>query len=251
MTSVRKESPLFTRPTHRFIAGFLFVCSISLAFCYATYEPSPPPRVNVLWSEGIGRIQREALETEHRLEQAAYQAGRTWSYRIIDASTENIRRLVQNPAIEDTHYIDRRTFQLIEPPPTSLATLLWFILLSSLIGGTVASFTTWLPRHRWSRLWSLATRGIVELPAEALGFFRVFYAAYLFQALSKGRLVIYGRYVADDRWPEWRWLCQGRSKSRPRWRNQLRHVEQRAEQRTRVDGQATVTTSPGQKETRR
>jgi hypothetical protein len=40
---------------------------------------------------------------------------RTWSYLLPDGSTANIRRLVNDPLVEDTGGIDRSTLTLVEP----------------------------------------------------------------------------------------------------------------------------------------
>lgn len=74
-------------------------------------------------------------------------------------------------------------------------------------------FSTWLRRGWRSRLLSLATRGIPELPAEVLGFFRIFYAAFLFIALSGRRLQIRDGFTAGD--PSFRWAWVDWLVSRP------------------------------------
>ena len=116
--------------------AFVLAFSVSLAFCYATYDPISP-RVNVRWSEDVTPRQRVALEAAYRLAQPEYADGTTWSYGLLDISTGNIQRLVQDPAVDDTHMIERRTFELTEPPPTLLFVLLWFLVWSSIVGVTV------------------------------------------------------------------------------------------------------------------
>ncbi len=132
-----------------FAAPFVLAFLFSLAFCYVTYDPIPP-RVNVRWSEHITLSQRVALEAAYHLAEPDYADGRTWSYGLLDTSTDNIQRLVQDPAAEDTHKIDRETFELTEPLPAPLFILFRFLVLSSMIGVVVASFVTWvalLPRR--------------------------------------------------------------------------------------------------------
>jgi hypothetical protein len=67
------------------------------------------PRVNIRWREAVSAADRTALERRHDL-RAGIQEGRTWHYRLGDRSRENIRALVEEPAVEDTSYIDRVAF---------------------------------------------------------------------------------------------------------------------------------------------
>ena len=67
------------------------------------------PRVNVRWQEAVGAADRAALERRHDL-QNGVQDGRTWQYQLGDSSLDNIRALVEDPAVEDTGYIDRNAF---------------------------------------------------------------------------------------------------------------------------------------------
>ena len=136
------------------MAPFVLTFLLSLAFCYATYSPIPP-RVNVRWREDVTLSQRVALEAAYRLAEPAYDSGTTWSYGLLDTSTDNIQRLVQDPAADDTHMIDRGTFELTEPPPERLIVLFRFLGLSSIVGVIVASFFVWgaLLRPRARRWW--------------------------------------------------------------------------------------------------
>ena len=65
-------------PRNRMLTWFAFMLafSVSLAFCYATYDPIPP-RVNVRWSEDVTPRQRVALEAAYRLAQPEYADGTT------------------------------------------------------------------------------------------------------------------------------------------------------------------------------
>ena len=85
-----------------FVAPFVFAFLLSLAFCYATYDPITP-RVSVRWSESVTPSQRVALEAAYHLAEPEY-TDRTWSYSLLDTSGENIQRLVQDPAIDDTQH---------------------------------------------------------------------------------------------------------------------------------------------------
>lgn len=66
------------------------------------------PRVHVRWAEDVGAGDRVALELEHDLRNGVAD-GLTWQYELGDRSADNIRALVENPAVEDTAYLDRDT----------------------------------------------------------------------------------------------------------------------------------------------
>ena len=172
-------------PRNRTLTWFAFMLafSVSLAFCYTTYDPIPP-RVNVRWSEDVAPRQRVALEAAYRLAQPEYADGTTWSYGLLDTSTGNIQRLVQDPAVDDTHMIERRTFELTEPPPTLLFVLLRFLVWSSIVGVTVASFSR--SYGRWWRAFLKASDGapmrLVELTARSFVFLVV--ASYFYMLME-------------------------------------------------------------------
>jgi hypothetical protein len=63
--------------------------------------------VHVRWREGIDDETRARLETRFTLTQPERLDGTTWRYDLIDASVGNVRALVDEPAAEDTHHIDR------------------------------------------------------------------------------------------------------------------------------------------------
>lgn len=135
-----------------------------LAFWYlaATYVPDPSeaPGVNIRWTAEVTDAQREALEVQYRLAQPQHQgsdpadrspAGRTWSYRITDASTENIRQLVEDPAAEDTSNIDRVNFSVDageDAPGFPVVRLLFY---ACLVGLVPAALSTLIAVFWWTR----------------------------------------------------------------------------------------------------
>ena len=68
---------------------------------------SVAPVVRVRWAAEIGDVQRANLETRFRLTAAQRREGTTWSYELLDPSPANVTALVSDPAVADTHYIDR------------------------------------------------------------------------------------------------------------------------------------------------
>ncbi len=147
----------------RFAASFVLVFSTSLAFSYVTYEAPPAPRINVRWSAHVTSLQQRTVEATYHLTEPDHQEGRTWSYAILDTSTDNLRRLVQDPAAEDTHWIDRATFELSEPPPAPLFVLSGFLALSSLLAIVAAAFFTWMGPERWKLLFRVPTMSLAPL----------------------------------------------------------------------------------------
>ena len=159
-----------------------------------------------------------------------------------DTSVAAIQRLLLDPAVEDTQYIDRERFTLAsEAAPGPLADRFW-LLWAVPIGVATGVWAAWIGRERWRRVgfrfwhvrlpswrvgtWVAAssavvyrvitpvlTRGIPELRSDVLGFFRFFYAAFLFLALADGRLELIPGRVPDDGQLGWEWL--GWLSSRP------------------------------------
>jgi len=67
------------------------------------------PRVHVRWHEGVSPADRAALERRYDLRNGIPVEGTatTWRYGLGELSPENIRALIQDPAVDDTEYIDR------------------------------------------------------------------------------------------------------------------------------------------------
>jgi hypothetical protein len=85
--------------------------------------PAPPPdRIQVRWTPESDS-QRLLLEERFRLRDGVLRGEpgeRTWLYEIDDASRENLRALIDDPHVADTHLVDRATAQLApqESPAT-------------------------------------------------------------------------------------------------------------------------------------
>ena len=202
------------------IAGAL--CMLLFWAHYATFWARyTVPRISVRWSDAATTQTREDLEAAYGLAARLQEEGQTWSYLLTDASAGNLRRLVSDPVVADTHNIDRGRFELTgDNPPGPLEGrywLLWSAVLSIAAGLTAA----WIGRERLrfagattARAAAAAlrataaamTRGIPEARAEVLGFFRFFYATFLFFALAGGRLVLEAGRVPDDGQLGWAWL---------------------------------------------
>jgi hypothetical protein len=105
--------------------------------------------VNVRWRSDVTEGTRRAVADALGLHEVEDRGNRTWGYFLDDPSTENVRRLVRHPAIEDTHHIDRLAFRVLRAdtdlgdylngPPAWIARLLEFLSRASLLLGAAAA----------------------------------------------------------------------------------------------------------------
>ena len=77
-----------------------------------------PVQVNVRWAATVDDAARFQLEQRYTLARPDAQGDRTFSYALTDRSLENISNLVRDPAIEDTHQIDRPAFRVESSAPS-------------------------------------------------------------------------------------------------------------------------------------
>ena len=72
-----------------------------------------PVDIHVRWAPTVDDATRLQLEQRYRLARAEPSGDhRTFSYALTDRSHDNIRNLVLDPAVEDTHKIDRTAFRV-------------------------------------------------------------------------------------------------------------------------------------------
>jgi hypothetical protein len=72
------------------------------------------PRVHVRWGDGVTSGARAALERRYGLYDgrvADDQSAAIWRYQLRDLSSDNIRALIHDPAVVDTAYLNRDTFE--------------------------------------------------------------------------------------------------------------------------------------------
>jgi hypothetical protein len=227
-------------PEKRPVSTCIIVLALSMLVVWARHEifwaQYQPPRIHVRWSESVIPSARAALESQHQLRDPQHDSGRTWSYLPGDASTAAIRGLVLDPAVEDTQKIDRQRFRLTEEGSFGPLEGPFWWLWAAALGVTAGVLAAWIGQDRWwrvglrvsragfrlgRRVWawvtklgaaayhmaaSALTRGVPELRAEVLGFFRFFYAAFLGLALVNGRLDLEPGRVPDDGQLGWAWL---------------------------------------------
>ena len=71
-----------------------------------------PVSVDVRWDATVDDAARFQMEQRFGLARPEPNGDRTFSYALTDRSRENIRNLVVDPAVEDTHQIDRTALQV-------------------------------------------------------------------------------------------------------------------------------------------
>ena len=76
-----------------------------------------PVNVDVRWAATVDDGARVQLEQRYRLARPDPQGDRTFSYALTDRSLENVRNLVRDPAVEDTHGIDRPALRVDPSAP--------------------------------------------------------------------------------------------------------------------------------------
>jgi hypothetical protein len=108
--------------------------SLGALFGVESLEPPAVP-VYVRWAQSVDDVSRQALESKYGLRNGARDGAaedRTWFYRAEDISDENLRALVQDSRVDDTHGIDRAKLGASEPLLERLArripALRWRIL---------------------------------------------------------------------------------------------------------------------------
>lgn len=100
------------------------------------------PVVHVRWSQSVDDATRARLQMRFGLADPHYDSGTTWVYLLTSPTTGNIQALVESPAVEDTHHIDRVKFVVSPAAPRR--------------GPYITSGGNWIP---------LALQGLVALLA--------------------------------------------------------------------------------------
>ena len=180
---------------------------------------SPQEQVRIQW-RNANEVERATLERQFALTEPTRLTEDTWSYAPTDISAERLGAIARHPAVVDIGgALPPRRGGLLEAPLMARSAK----LLGYLLAGLAAVLLGWAAlasppiQRRIVAAGALRlalrrgagpaiTRGIPELRAEILGFFRFFYAAFLFLALANSRSRLAPGSVADA-WPDWRWVA--------------------------------------------
>jgi hypothetical protein len=72
----------------------------------------PGGRVHVRWQPAVDAATRQRLESQYRLADPEQLDGLTWRYDLIEPRPDTIRAIVNDPAVADTHDINREAYAL-------------------------------------------------------------------------------------------------------------------------------------------
>jgi hypothetical protein len=78
-----------------------------------------PAHINVRWSPATTPDVQHRLEQQYHLTYGQRTEGRTFTYDLTDLSRTNIRAMVLDPNVEDTHYIHRTAYRIWRFAPRS------------------------------------------------------------------------------------------------------------------------------------
>jgi hypothetical protein len=93
-------------------SGVLFgLTALAFGTLRVTYG-TRPAYVHVRWAETVADVTRQRLERQYSLSGGELREGRTWGYALRDRSRANVRGLVTDPAVEDTHHIHRTAYRV-------------------------------------------------------------------------------------------------------------------------------------------
>src|SRR4029453_18140083 len=76
-----------------------------------------PAYVHVRWAPTVDAAARADLERTYSLTRGELREGTTWGYYVTDVSSANLRAVVENRAVEDTHNIHRTAFRIWRTAP--------------------------------------------------------------------------------------------------------------------------------------
>ena len=103
---------MLSRPWwHKAALALLLFC-LAAPFAARLLAGPPGGRVHVRWQASVDTATRQRLEAQYRLADAEQLDDRTWRYDLIDPRTDTIRAIVNDPAVADTHDINRDGYAL-------------------------------------------------------------------------------------------------------------------------------------------
>ncbi|MGE3858348.1 MAG: hypothetical protein AB7G21_15450 [Dehalococcoidia bacterium] len=90
----------------------LVVCVLLLAGLWWLTRPNGDlaPSIHVRYSAEVTDARRAEIERDRGLARGTRLEGRTYAYDLVDTRPENIRAIVEDPGVEDTHDLDRERY---------------------------------------------------------------------------------------------------------------------------------------------
>ena len=184
------------RRTRGIAIGVLLLALAATPFLITVEPPAPPEgwHVNVRWAASVNESSRRELEAQYALKLLQPNSGRTFVYRLGNTSRDNIRALVQDARVEDTHGIDRARFSVPAPRVTLARRYLDEHEDAAEAVGAAVSWTNALlvlvalvawRAARHPRVLAFVSRGIPPMSSAALGLYRVALGAALIAVVLK------------------------------------------------------------------
>jgi len=96
---------------HKAALALLLFC-LAAPFAARLLAGPPGGRVHVRWQASVDTATRQRLEAQYRLADREQLDDHTWRYDLIDPRTDTIRAIVNDPAVADTHDINRDGYAL-------------------------------------------------------------------------------------------------------------------------------------------
>ena len=98
--------------------GLVLLIAAALAFgALRLMYGQRPAYVHVRWAPTVDAAGRAQMERTYSLTGGELREGTTWGYYVTDLSSANLRALVENPGVEDTHNIHRTAFRIWRTAP--------------------------------------------------------------------------------------------------------------------------------------
>ncbi len=104
-------------PRHRSASIVLILAGLGVLLAYPLLNGSPAHHVHVRWKPGLTAYERHGYERALRLRERGGDNQRSFGYDLVDPSAGNIQAILEHPAVEDTHDLDRRTLSVSPSAP--------------------------------------------------------------------------------------------------------------------------------------
>ncbi len=150
--------------------------------------------VHVEWQPSVDEATRQQLAARYRLDKPRkLEDTYTWRYDLTDPSRDNIRALVSDPAVNDTHEIDRNEYTLAPTAPRTARRQRFaeggdtLVGIADALAIVLLAFTalTYATRTTPGRL---LQRGIPEVDARTAGLFRIVFGAAVLAFFASHRV---------------------------------------------------------------
>ena len=130
---------------HRPLVVLLVIAIGYLSVWFVVYLITPRgPRIDIRWAQSLESNEQLRWEEEFGLVRGRQSDDRTWSYELLDSGQEQIRSLITNPAVEDTHGIDRGSLTPPSRPPNAALVAFIASTLLAVLVSIIVTLRSWL-----------------------------------------------------------------------------------------------------------